>query len=321
MLAKGRGYMKKLITFMLVIAVVVLFFLFKLEDSESTEIKESNDYVNPNIDIIDKEIQRDTTDYTSPYIYLIDRKTGSVVHEKNAKEKAYPASLTKIMTAIVALEHINDLSETAPIDIDTYKKMVARNSSMAGFFGREKVTYRDLLYGTILSSGGEAANSLAVHIAGNVDSFVQMMNDKADEIGLNDTHFTNPEGLHNEDQYTTAFDMAKLLDYALDNGHFKAIFTKKTFLTTSTAEHPDGILLESSVLKFLNKEEQNGFEIIGGKSGTTSEAGQCWATLGLVNDHEYICIVMGAPLKDIRNPDRAQIADTLKLYTKAKSNI
>src|SRR5699024_10906628 len=127
--------------------------------------------------------------------------------------------LVKMMTTLVALEHINELSALAPVDEETYQEMIVENASMAGFVGREEVTYRDLLYGTILASGGEAANSLAIHVAGSVEAFVQMMNDKAGELGLKDTHFTNAEGLHDENQYTTASDMAKLLDYALDNGH------------------------------------------------------------------------------------------------------
>ncbi|XOQ15335.1 MAG: D-alanyl-D-alanine carboxypeptidase DacB [Shouchella clausii] len=261
-----------------------------------------------------------TDEYASPYIYVMDRETGRVVYEQNAEAKVYPASLTKIMTTIVALEQMDDLSAVAPVDVETYHEMFANNASMAGFFAREEVTYRDLLYGTMLTSGGEAANSLAVHVGGNVENFVQMMNDKADELGLNGTHFTNPEGLHNEKQYTTASDMAKLLDYALNNNDFKTIFTAKTFQTTPTAEHPDGLLLQSTVLTFLHKEEQDRFDILGGKSGTTYEAGQCWATLGLVEDSEYISIVMGAPLKNISHPDRAQIADTLKLYRKIESS-
>lgn len=252
--------------------------------------------------------------YTSGHIYLLDRETERVIYEKEADTKIYPASLTKIMTTIVALENINDLSQIAPVDVETYQEMVSQNASMAGFYGREEVTYRDLLYGTILSSGSEAANSLAIHIGGSVENFVQMMNAKAVELGLQDTHFTNPEGLHDKKQYTTASDMAKLLDYALDDGNFKAIFTKEAFQTSSTLDHPDGLLLTSTVLSYLNKDEQSNFEIIGGKSGTTYEAGQNWATLALVGGKEYLAIVMGAPLADISQPDRAQIADTLKLY-------
>lgn len=297
--------MKRALAFVkvFVIMILVMVMLLVLGDKMNVDVKEYFRFFR-------------TDDYVSQYIYVFDREAESGIYEKNAESRAYPASLTKIMTTIVALENIEDLSATAPIDIETYKDMVASNASMAGFFGMEAVTYRDLLYGTILSSGGEAANSLAIHVAGNVEKFVQMMNDKANEIGLNDTNFINPEGLHDKNQYTTASDMAKLLDYALNNGHFKAIFTKETFLTTATADHPDGILLNSTVLSHLNKNEQNGFEIIGGKSGTTYEAGQCWATLALINSNEYINIVMGAPLKDISNPDKSQIGDTLMLYEK-----
>lgn len=259
-------------------------------------------------------------DYASRYIYVLDREDKSVEYEKNSRERAYPASLTKIMTTIVALEHIDDLSAVAPIDVDTYKEMIDNNASMAGFYGREPVTYRDLLYGTILSSGGEAANSLAINVAGSVEDFVRLMNEKASELGLEDTHFTSPEGLHDKNQYTSAYDMARLLDYALDNGDFRAIFTKKTFKTTSTMDHPDGIVLESTVLSKLAGISEEGFEIVGGKSGTTYEAGECWATLGVKEGHEYICIVMGAPLKDISNPDMAQIDDTIKLYKRIKTN-
>ncbi|MBA4700672.1 MAG: D-alanyl-D-alanine carboxypeptidase [Ruminococcus sp.] len=307
----------------LIVVIVIIFVLFTVgRETHEYFSTLNNDEYTRNDDghtRSNDEYTRSNDRYTSPHIYLIDRETENVIYEKDAHSKTYPASLTKIMTAIVALENINDLSEITPIDAETYQNMVNQNASMAGFYSREEVTYRDLLYGTILSSGGEAANSLAIHVAGNVEGFVQMMNAKAIKLGLKDTHFTNPEGLHNKNQYTTAYDMAKLLDYALDNGHFKAIITKETFQTTSTPDHPDGLLLKSTVLKFLNKEEQNGFEIIGGKSGTTSEAGQCWATLGLVGNHEYISIVMGAPLEDINDPDQAQIADTLMLYENIKT--
>jgi D-alanyl-D-alanine carboxypeptidase (penicillin-binding protein 5/6) len=192
-------------------------------------------------------------EYDSKYIYVENRTSKSEVIKKNHKVKTCPASLTKIMTTIVALEHIEDLSTIAPVDVDTYKEMVNNNSSMAGFYGKEQTTYRDLLYGTILSSGGEAANSLAINIAGSVENFVKLMNNKASELGLHDTHFVNPEGLHDKNQYTTAYDMAKLLDYALDNGHFRAIFTKETFNTTSTLDHPGGIVLQSTVLSKLHE--------------------------------------------------------------------
>lgn len=255
-------------------------------------------------------------DYTSQYIHVMERDTDNIIYEKRAKRKAYPASLVKMMTTIVTLEHISELSAPAPVDKETYQEMIAENASVAGFVGGEEVTYRDLLYGTVLASGGEAANSLAIHVAGSVEAFVQMMNDKAKEIGMHDTQFMNPEGLHHKKQYTTAYDMAQLLDYALDNVDFKAIFTKESFRTRVTVDHPEGILLTSTVLTVLNQAEQEGFKIIGGKSGTTSESGQSWATLGVVDGREYISVVMGAPLVDISHPDNAQVEDTLNLFRK-----
>lgn len=256
--------------------------------------------------------------YSSKYICVLNREDKSLVYAKRPKSKAYPASLTKIMTVIVAIEHIDDLSAIAPVDIDTYKEMVLQNASMAGFYGREPVTYRDLLYGTILSSGGEAANTLAIHIGGSIENFVKLMNEKALELGLKDTHFTNPEGLHDKNQYTTAYDMANLIDYALNNRHFRAVFTKESYITTPTLDHPKGVRLTSTVLSKLNRRQQKGFRIIGGKSGTTYEAGQCWATLGIKNNCEYICIVMGTKLNNIHHPNLLQREDTIKLYGKIK---
>lgn len=256
--------------------------------------------------------------YNSDYIYVLNRQDKSMVFHKNHKSKAYPASLTKIMTTIVALEHIEDLSAFAPIDLVSYREMLGKNSSMAGFYANEQTTYRDLLYATILSSGGEAANSLAINISGNIEDFVGLMNNKAAELGLKDTNFTNPEGLHHRSQYTTAYDMALLLDYALDNGHFRAIFTSDSFQTTSTLDHPDGINLQSTVLSKLHGVSQDGFEIIGGKSGTTYKAGQCWATLAVKNDLEYIAIVMGSDLQDLSNPNNKHIEDSIRLYKAIK---
>lgn len=253
--------------------------------------------------------------YNSEYIYVINREDKSVIVEKNSTKQAYPASLVKIMTTIIALENIDDLSKIAPVDVKTYQAMVNHNASMAGFYGRESTTYRDLLYGTMLASGGEAANSLAVNISGNVKDFVVLMNQKADEIGLKDTHFTNAEGLHDNKQVTTARDMALLLDYALQNGDFRAIFTKPNFTTTSTLDHPEGIRLTSTVLSKLPYGEMKDFKIIGGKSGTTIKAGQCWAVIGTKNGKEYITVVMGAELNDISNPSYNQIDDTIKIFS------
>lgn len=248
-------------------------------------------------------------EYASKYIYVYDRESEDVFYEKAANKKIYPASLVKMMTVLVALEEIDDLGAIAPIDKTSYHKLFAENASMAGFVSGENVTYRDLLYGTMLASGGEAANSLAIHVAGGTDAFVGLMNEKAAEIGLKKTVYTNVEGLHDVNQVTTAADQARLLDYALDNGDFKAIFTKRTFTTTQTVDHPDGIRLASTVLSQLPEDTY----VTGGKSGTTKESGASWITTADVGGKSYILVVMGAPLKDLKNNEMKQKHDTLKL--------
>ena len=168
----------------------------------------------------------------------------------------------------------------------------------------------------MLPSGGEAANSIAINISGSTLSFVELMNDKAKEIGLENTHFQNPDGMDDLGHYSSAKDMAMLLKYALQNEDYRAIFTKKEYNSTSTVDHPDGVYMQSTVFKKLYEYEENGFEIIGGKSGTTDKAGQCWATLSVKNGKEYIIVVMGSPYEDIDNPDDGQIEDTLAILEK-----
>ena len=292
--------MKKTKKVFIFLIIIIFMLIIGVNKDRISDIMYSSNFFNKN--------------YHSKYILVLDRESKDIEYKKKHKSKAYPASLTKIMTTIVALENINNISDNVSVDSKTYKNMVDSGASLAGFYGNETVTYRDLLYGTILSSGGEATNSLAVNVGGDVENFVSLMNNKANEIGLKDTNFTNPEGLHNDKQYTTAYDMAKLLDYALTNGDFRAIFTKKTFKTTSTPEHPNGITLKSTVLSKLKGVSQEGFEIIGGKSGTTYKAGECWATLGIKDGREYICVVMGAPIDDIYNPNMLQLRDSIKIF-------
>ncbi|QQK08901.1 D-alanyl-D-alanine carboxypeptidase family protein [Miniphocaeibacter halophilus] len=245
--------------------------------------------------------------FESKNIYVYNITDEKEVLNINGEEKVAPASLTKIMTVITSIENIDDISKVAPVDKKTYQEMVAVNASMTGFYGNEQTTYRDLLYGTMLASGGESANSLAINISKTTEEFTKLMNEKAKEIGLNNTNFTNPEGLDEENNYSTAKDIAELIKNSLDNSEFREIFTKEEYVSTSTLDHPEGIEIKSTVLTALFDYEQNGFKIIGGKSGTTENAGFCWATLSEKNNREYICVVMGAETNEGR------IEDTLKI--------
>lgn len=217
--------------------------------------------------------------FISKAVYLYNLTDDKEVLSKNENERLPMASLTKIMTVRVALKHSTDLAATAPVDTDAYHRAIDMNASMAGFRGGEATSYRDLLYATMLRSAGEAADSLAINISGSMDNYVAMMNQEAKDLGLKNTSYANADGMDDPGNYQSAKDCAMLIKDSLEDGDFRAIFTKRDFVTRPTLDHPDGVYLESTVFSHLKKYNQNGFEIIGGKSGTTDKAGLCWATL------------------------------------------
>lgn len=252
--------------------------------------------------------------YISEAVYLYNLTDDKEVLSKNENKRLPMASLTKIMTVRVALKHITDLAGLAPVDNDAYYRAIDMNASMAGFVGGESTTFRDLLYATMLRSAGEAADSLAINISGSRDNFVSLMNKEAEDLGLKNTSYANADGMDDPGNYQSAKDCAMLLKDSLEDGNFRAIFTKKDFVTSKTQDHPNGVYVESTIFSHLRKYEQNGFEIIGGKSGTTDNAGLCWATLAVKNNKEYILVVMGVPYDDINNLNDGQIEETLRIY-------
>ena len=259
-----------------------------------------------------KQIEDDK--YISRAVYLYNLTDDKEVLSKNENERLPMASLTKIMTVRVALKHITDLGASAPVDVSAYHRAVDMNASMAGFNGGEATTYRDLLYATMLRSAGEAADSLAMNISGSMEGFVALMNEEAKSLGLKNTSYGNADGMDNPANFQSAKDCAMLIKDSLKDGNFRAIFTKRDFITRPTADHPKGLYIDSTIFSHLKKYKQNGFEIIGGKSGTTDDAGLCWATLAVKNNKEYILVVMGVPYDDINNLNDGQIEETLRIY-------
>lgn len=165
---------------------------------------------------------------------------------------------------------------------------------MAGFQPGEEASARDLLYGILLPSGAECCLAFADHIAGSERDFVGMMNRKADQLGMENTHFCNSTGLHEEDHYSTAEDIAILLRYALANEEFRKAFTTSRYSTSPTDLHPDGFTFSSSMFQYMDTPQIPGGEILGGKTGYTSEAGLCLASLARIGDTEYILVTAGA---------------------------
>lgn len=242
------------------------------------------------------KIKEITENISSRNALLIDLHTGRAICEKNSDTITYPASLTKIMSAIVAIENIPDPNTTMlTVPQELVDQLVRENSSMAGFSAGETVSATDLLYGCLLSSGGEATGTLALYVGGGEESeFVAMMNKKAEELGCASTHFANPTGLHSISHTSTAIDMAKIFRYALQNETFRTIVTSSSYYTSHTEQHPNGITLTSTVYKAFSQAGLEMGSIRGGKTGFTLEARQCLATYYSGENGDYILITMGA---------------------------
>ena len=237
----------------------------------------------------------------------------AVVFDKSSTDRIYPASLTKMMTVLVGLEKLDTLDGTYMVMADEIDAAYAEDATMAGFAYGETVTARDLLYGVMLPSGADASYALANYIAGSEWGFVELMNQKAQELGMNDTHFVNCTGLQNEDHYTTCSDLVKLMKYALQNESFRTIFTTRVYTTSQTAEHPMGITISSRLFTFLTQSSlDNGAQILGGKTGYTDQAGDCLASMARAEDGmEYILVTAGAWSDYVTNP---HIDDAVYLY-------
>jgi len=245
---------------------------------------------------------------------LMDLGSGIIIAEKNADLKVFPASLTKIMTAVLAIEHLTNLDEKYMFTDQIFINLRGQNASTAGFEAWETVTYRDLIYGVMLPSGAEASVAVAELIAGSELGFADVMNEKAAELGMTGTHFVNCTGLHSDDHYTTVSDLTRLLDYALQNDLFREVFTARTYTTSRTKYHPTGLTFESTVFRYIRAEGQakNNKFIIGGKTGFTTEGRQCLATIANDGEFDYILVTTGAG-DGVQTP-RYNVLDALYLY-------
>lgn len=249
-----------------------------------------------------------TAGIDSDYAYVIDYQNNQVLGQKNASARMYPASMTKMMTAILALENLSSLDQKITITETMLDGLAEMNASVAGFKVNDTPTVRDLLYGIALPSGADAANAVAVAVAGSVDKFVAMMNAKAKEIGMNDTHFVNTTGLHDDNHYSTAIDIATLLRYCLNNSTFVQVFSAKEYTTTALASNANGIALKNSAFTAAEKGGYDIHEMIGAKTGFTLEGAHCMASWSLVNEMPVIVVTAHADT-DTDGSDPAHIRD------------
>lgn len=227
----------------------------------------------------------------SEYAILINNDTKEVVGKRNANEKIVPASMTKVMTVLVAAKHLSadQLNEVVTMSHEAIDYSYAGGGSTSGFVEDEEVTVKDLFYGTILPSGGDAAAQLAMYTAGDIDTFVGMMNDEAAELGLTNTHFTNPVGFHSSEHYSTPYDISIIMMAALDNELCREVLTTKVYNSSGTNINPDGITISNWFLRRIEDKDIGG-EILGAKTGYVDESGSCAvSSMTSASGTEYIC--------------------------------
>ena len=233
---------------------------------------------------------------SSRHALLMDARTGQVLARKRSGEEAAPASLTKMMTVLLATEALPDLDTPVTLPEDIFPALYKADASMAGFQPGETVTVRDLLYGAMLPSGAECCEALARQVSGSEKH----------------THFANCTGLTSPEHYSSAADLAVLLQAALNNETFRTVFTTGQYTSSVTAQHPKGLYMASTLLSRLDGGEVTGGQILGGKTGYTDAAGLCLASLAVVNGKEYILVTLGAPGNHAT--EQTNIMDAVQVY-------
>lgn len=281
-----------------------------------TRMPESGDAENQNDDIRDEEQEPEddketrTYGYTvtedtmqlggsidSSYAILVDREQNTILARKAETSRIVPASMTKVLTLLVAVENIDagHLDDKFEITTEITDYGYVRGCTVAGFEQGETVTVRDMLYGTILPSGADGALGLAFYVSGSHEAFVELMNKKLEELGLSDTaHFTNCVGVYDDNHYCTAYDMAVIMQAAVENETCREVLSAHTYTTSETEQHPEGLLLSNWFLRRIEDKDSGG-NVVCGKSGYVVQSKNCAVSYCVdKKGREYICVTAGA---------------------------
>lgn len=281
-------YTKKILIIFIILSFLLPLFCFADDILEESEL---DNFLEVSADT-QKTSKEPITNSKS--IIALDRKSLTVLYEKNAYKEVPMASTTKIMTAILVLENCN-LNETVEFSKEAAN---VRGSCLEVSLGA-KMSMNDVLYGLMMRSGNDCAVAIAEHISGSVENFAELMNAKAQELNLTHTHFVTPHGLDDENHYTTAYELALLTDYALKNKTFKNIVATKT-TTISVNGNPRTISNTNELLG-------NFSGVYGVKTGFTFNAGRCLVSSCKRNDMDIIVVVLGADTKNQRTRDSMNI--------------
>ncbi len=259
----------------------------------------------------DETVQLGEQDIVSKYAVLIDVKNNTVVAQKSAKTLIVPASMTKVLTVLVAAEHIQDLDDTFTMTQEITDYSFVNDCSCVGYEVGEVMTVKELFYGTIMPSGADAALGLATYVAGSQEKFVEMMNEKLKELGLSDTaHFTNCIGLYDEDHYCTIYDMAVIMQAAMENELCREVMSVHMMTTEPTEQHPKGIEISNLFLRRV-EDKEGGERVLCAKTGYVLQSGNCAVSYAENKDGDgFICATA-----DASSPFRS-VEDHAKLYLK-----
>lgn len=234
----------------------------------------------------------------SENVVFINASEGTVLAQKGAWTKIPPASMTKILTVLVAAEHVTDIEDTFTMTKTAIKYGRDHGCTAVGFMEGEKVALRDLFYGTVVHSGADAAVGLAEYVAGSQEAFVELMNERLEQLGISDTaHFTNCVGVHEANHYCTVYDMSVIMKAAYDNPFCREILSAHIYTTGSTPQHPEGIEISNWFLRRIEDKDTHG-EVLCGKTGYVDASGNCASSLQVGSDGTvYICTTVHAPSK------------------------
>lgn len=277
-----------------ILLIFVSFLLISPVYADDEEHDFFNDFYPVTSSTIDTNNIAPTINSRAAIVY--ERSSGTILYSKSENEKRKMASTTKIMTAIVVLEHSN-LSDIVTVSA----KAAGTGGSRLGLHSDDKISIHDLLYGLLLCSGNDAAIALAESVGGDVESFANLMNQKANDLGLNSTHFITPHGLDNDEHYTTAYELAIITDYALKNDIFCSLVGSKTH-TILINNQPKTLSNTNELLGNLNG-------VYGVKTGFTNGANRCLVTSTKRGNMDLICIVLGADTKKDRTKDSIDLIE------------
>ena len=250
-------------------------------------------------------------DTVSENVYVLDYDNRQVLMDKGGEERIYPASMTKLMTALLFAENTTDWNDTLEITGEMLEGLAEANASVAGWSEGTVLDRNSVLHGILVVSGADAVNCAAISVSGSVEAFVDLMNEKASQLGMTNTHFVNPTGLHDDDHYSTCKDIAILLQNCLSNEKIREVLSTETFTDTS------GLTMTNTWKKALMNGGYTVPGLLGGKTGYTNTAGHCFASFGELNGMKIISVTAAAHTSMYSND---HLLDAQTIYTWLENN-